>query len=152
MGYNTENTEWPTSTPVSDATKSRIDTLFSLLDSRDQSVGDRLADELFTEDGVMHGGAGTAHGTEALRHSRDKAWTIIQSRRHTVQRVYVHDAEAKDLLIIGTVAMGFPNGKELASEFTARILFAGDKIKNYNVWADTAPMGKAIQEAIAEKK
>ncbi|KAF2491272.1 hypothetical protein BU16DRAFT_564979 [Lophium mytilinum] len=159
MGYNTENTEWPTATPVPEVQKTIIDTLFNLLDDKSAGVGDKLADEIFTSDGILHGGAGTAKGTDAIRHARDNAWKIIHTRRHKVLRVYVHDAEAKDLLIVGHVTMGFPNGKENAGEFTARILFVAPeteggkpKIKDYNVWADTAPLSKAIQEALADAK
>ena len=50
MVYNTENTEWP-SFGVSDAIKNLISDFFLLLDKEDNSVGDKLANNIFTPNG-----------------------------------------------------------------------------------------------------
>jgi hypothetical protein len=62
MGYNTANTKWPTSVAIPDSDKSRIDTFFNLLDTDSPEVGDRLADEIFVEDGILSGPAGGVRG------------------------------------------------------------------------------------------
>jgi hypothetical protein len=160
--------------------------LFNLLDNNSPIVGDRLANEIFTSDGMMIASAGKAEGSEgikaisswgfliysqpafafkssaavvvenptsnrpsvflaAIRKSRNEAWKVIKTRRRKVLRVYAHDTEGLDLLIIGNVTMGLPNDKEVAGEFTARIVFVADekqgnpKIKLYTVWAVWIP-------------
>jgi hypothetical protein len=43
----------------------------------------------------------------AISHVRDQAWTTIKKRRHEIERVYAFDAEGLDLMLIGSVTMGF---------------------------------------------
>ena len=57
---------WPSAIPVSEATKAVIDTYFNLLDTNGKEVGDRLAGEIFTKDGVIIGPMGAIKGTEGL--------------------------------------------------------------------------------------
>jgi hypothetical protein len=66
MSYTTANTEWPSAIAVSAATKAVIDTYFNLLDTNSREVGDRLAREIFTEDGVIIGPTGEIKGTEGM--------------------------------------------------------------------------------------
>lgn len=49
MGYNTDTTEWP-SPPVKPAVKALLDRFLNLLDDTNSTVGDTLADEIFTHD------------------------------------------------------------------------------------------------------
>ena len=55
MGYNTASTNWALF-PISDKVKNVIDSLFATLDDTSLDAGDRLADEIFTADGVIDGG------------------------------------------------------------------------------------------------
>lgn len=52
MGYNTELTEWP-STKVPEPVMLQVDKLFAVLDSKASEAGDKLADEVFTTDGIL---------------------------------------------------------------------------------------------------
>lgn len=61
MGYNTDETAWP-AVSIPNTIKSLIDTFFSILDDSSDSAGPRLADEIFTSDGVLNGPAGSATG------------------------------------------------------------------------------------------
>lgn len=63
MGYNTAETEWPSSAKVSQDKQKLLDYYFSLLDTSEATVGDKLA-EIFTDDGCIMGPTGTARGHE----------------------------------------------------------------------------------------
>lgn len=63
MGNGTAETEWPSSTTVSEEKKAFLDNYFGLLDTNEAAAIDRLA-ELFTEDGCMITPAGKVEGPE----------------------------------------------------------------------------------------
>lgn len=52
MGYTVELTTWP-ATPLSEQTKQLLESLFVSLDDSSDSGGNRLAEEVFTPDGIM---------------------------------------------------------------------------------------------------
>jgi hypothetical protein len=64
MGYSTSSTEWPRAVSVPDETKTIIDTLFSLLDDTSETAGDKLAEDVFADDGVMESSTGKVEGKE----------------------------------------------------------------------------------------
>jgi hypothetical protein len=53
MGYWTASTDWPSIKPVPEPVKALIELFYSLADDTSSSAGDRMADEVFTSDGVM---------------------------------------------------------------------------------------------------
>lgn len=57
---------------------------------------------------------------------REGAWKVIQKRKHVVSRVYVFDAAANDLLLLGQVEQTLYNGKVYVGEWAARILVVYD--------------------------
>ena len=76
----------------------------------------------------------------AIRTCRKEAWKIVKARRHEIERVYVHDAKALDLQLVVKVTMTLSNGKDIESEFIARMLLQEQpegnvKIKLYTVVA-----------------
>lgn len=158
MGYNTELTEWP-STSVPQPAKLLVDKLFAVLDSKAPEAGDTLADEVFTKDGCLdsHHRFEGADGMQpdlcsnlmcptqrltldiAIRRSRINAWMTLTSRRHEVLKVYTDSYEGDDLLLIGQLTAGFASGELKRGEFIARIrlsqsLSAMPRIKSYKVW------------------
>ncbi|KAH7007451.1 hypothetical protein EDB80DRAFT_457706 [Ilyonectria destructans] len=149
MGYSTETTEWP-AIAMSTEAKTLIETFFTLMDDPSDGVGDKLADEIFTHDGILCGGLGVASGTTEIRKCRQNAWDLIKVRHHVVKKVYVHDKDAMDLMLIGSVEMVLENEKSISGEFTARIFFSNGinqkkRIQAYQVWSDSAPMREALQ-------
>lgn len=162
MGYSIEATEWP-AIAMSTEAKTLIETFFTLMDDTSDGVGDKLADEIFTHDGILCGGLGAAVGTTGttsdcpiftdacadhlnyfvaseIRKCRQNAWDLIKVRHHVVKKVYVHDKEAMDLMLIGNVEMVLKNEKSISGEFTARILFSNGidqkkRIQTYQVWS-----------------
>lgn len=64
MGYNTAETEWPSSTIVSEESKALLDHYFNLLDTNEATAGDTIA-KLFTQDGSMITSAGIIQGSES---------------------------------------------------------------------------------------
>ncbi|KAH7133892.1 hypothetical protein EDB81DRAFT_887701 [Dactylonectria macrodidyma] len=172
MGYNTENTKWPAAA-LSDEAKTQIDKFFSLLDDPSDGVGNKLADEIFTTDGSLHGGGGTANGSAGtkapslphiksnmtskadrtsqspspeIRKSRENAWKLIKVRHHVIQKVYAYDSDAADVMLIGTVEMVLQNDRKVKGEFTGQIVFdgSGDRTR-IKVYQDSAPLLKALR-------
>ncbi|KAJ9636451.1 hypothetical protein H2204_005284 [Knufia peltigerae] len=148
MGYNTELTEWP-STSVPQPAKLLVDKLFAVLDSKAPEAGDTLADEVFTKDGCLDSHH-RFEGADAIRRSRINAWMTLTSRRHEVLKVYTDSYEGDDLLLIGQLTAGFASGELKRGEFIARIrlsqsLSAMPRIKSYKVWMDASAM-KTVDE------
>ena len=75
MGYVTANTEWP-SVGVPAPVMGLVERYFLLMDHEDSSVGDSLADEIFTSDGEILA-AVSAHGTERESDFQDKIPVIM---------------------------------------------------------------------------
>lgn len=168
MGHSTEHTIWPYISPAKE-TKDLLDSLLSSMDSDETSVGDTLADNIFAPNGVIKSAHGIFEGskgkslhrtitgsarrhiircgrdsrcwyTAEIRRCRDQAWNLVTHRRHEVKRVYVHDSQVFDLLLIGSLEMLLKNGKHIRSEFTGRVLFTEIETKSlrillYQVWA-----------------
>ncbi|EXJ71832.1 uncharacterized protein A1O5_04333 [Cladophialophora psammophila CBS 110553] len=141
-GYNTESTEWPSIEDL-DIVKSLIDKFFNLLDNDSSAVGDILADEIFSSDARSGFGGHFFVGSEQIRESRDSAWAAVKARRHLINKVYVSDSKADDLLFIGHVTMNLRNGKEVAGEFTGRVKIANPgqspRLSLYQLWAVQSP-------------
>jgi hypothetical protein len=70
--------------------------------------------------------------------SRQQAYDVIATRRHSVIKVYASDLDGLDLLLIGEVTAGLPSGKEAKLGFTARMIMQtttkGLRMKLYEVW------------------
>ncbi|KAI8939892.1 hypothetical protein NX059_003621 [Plenodomus lindquistii] len=148
VSYVIDGTSWP-KFDVPDAIRALIEKFFTLMDDSGPGVGDKLADEVFTSDGVLVASAGTTRGSSEIRKCRDNAWSVIKKRRHTVRTVYIHDPECSDLMLIGDAEMGLADARSVNMQFTARIITGGDassapRIKMYQVWADTAAFAKAL--------
>ena len=74
-----------------------------------------------------------------IRKSRDNAWKLFETRKHTVSRVYSSNNEADDLLFIAWVAMDLKNGENVAGEFVGRLQMADTqsqipRIRSYSIW------------------
>ncbi|KAH6718655.1 hypothetical protein BKA61DRAFT_668996 [Leptodontidium sp. MPI-SDFR-AT-0119] len=142
------NTIWPDH-PAPKAVTAWVETLFSLLDSKDPSAPEKVA-ALYVEDAVVYGMAGKAVGTEAIVKARQNSWAHMDSRKHEVLRVYSSKNDFSDLLLIGRLSAKFKNGKEVTDDFIVRLVFQGDTGLNpkgslYQIWADSAPWVKVIQ-------
>ncbi|KAJ4176886.1 hypothetical protein NW759_017486 [Fusarium solani] len=128
-----------------------IDRFFNTLDSTDADAGDRLADEIFTQDGKLKLGGKWLVGSNAIRRSRDNMWNAITSRRHVIVKVYSSQADAcDDLLLLGNNTIQVRSGKTVQFDFVARIRLEGPnssdpRIKSCETWADSAPVKEALQ-------
>lgn len=166
------NTIWPDH-PAPNAVTAWVETLFSLLDSKDPSAPEKVA-ALYVEDAVVYGMAGKAVGTEgplphllerteerelrlimvrlAIVKARQNSWAHMDSRKHEVLRVYSSKNDFSDLLLIGRLSARFKNGKEVTDDFIVRLVFQGDtgldpKGSLYQIWAvsEARPMAYAAQ-------
>jgi hypothetical protein len=70
--------------------------------------------------------------------SRKNAWSIVKKRKHSVKRVYVHNTDFSDLMLLGSVEMTVADGQSVDMEFTARMvvqLGPPARLQSYEVWA-----------------
>jgi len=143
------NTVWP-DTPVPEAVKKFLETLYTTIDSKDPSVPGRVA-AMYTEDAIVYGAAGKATGRAEIIQAREKSWAHMETRKHEVLRVYSNKADFSDILFIGKLTAKFKNGNEASDEFVVRLVFENDPNvkppigKLYQIWADSAPWIKAMK-------
>lgn len=64
MHDNTSDTEWASAIEIPNDIRELIDGYFSLLDTNRGDVGDRLVDEIFAPDAVIHGPKATFEGSD----------------------------------------------------------------------------------------
>ena len=62
MGYPTDSAKWPTTVPST--VVQLYDLFFSLVDTRSETAGIQLAEEIFTKDGVFMATSGSFQGSE----------------------------------------------------------------------------------------
>lgn len=60
-----------------------------------------------------------------IRKSRKQAWNVITKRRHEILQVYMDDPGDRDLMLRGTIECELVNGKQLKSNFGARLVLDG---------------------------
>lgn len=158
MTYVTENTEWPTAVEIKISVKELIDLYYSLADNPD-ATGERFATEVFSADGEIKASK-SCRGTEGvyrlpficssvadlvlseIKRYRDGAWDTVALRRHTIKRVYAHDADGTDLMILAVNTTGLKDGQSVTGDFTARIIVDQEslsreqpRLKYVQVWA-----------------
>ncbi len=68
MGYSTDSTVWPLPHLSTDV-KQLIDRFFSLVDNKGSDSGERLAREVFTEDGKFFATSGDFEGSAGMKHN-----------------------------------------------------------------------------------
>jgi hypothetical protein len=62
----------------------------------------------------------------------------VKKRKHSVKRVYIHNTDCSDLMLLGSVEMTVANGERVDMEFTARMvvqLGPPARLLSYQVWA-----------------
>ncbi|KAF2774168.1 hypothetical protein EJ03DRAFT_346803 [Teratosphaeria nubilosa] len=122
LPYPIEDTIWPTATTIGQETKDLLALFYTLADDAGPDAGPRMVKDVFSSHGTMRAATGVYEGAEAISDSRANAWTQVSIRRHTIQRVYVHDDMAQDLMALGTAEMMLRNGDRRVSRFAARLV------------------------------
>ncbi|KAH6867681.1 hypothetical protein B0T10DRAFT_524260 [Thelonectria olida] len=120
MRYPIEGTHWM-SDSVGQHIKDLVATFYELADSKESDAGTRMATEVFTEDAVLITANGTFQGFLEISKSRENAWSIVNSRKHRVLKVFSGNDKVPELSILGTGEMKFKNGKEISSPFACYI-------------------------------
>ena len=70
----------------------------------------------------------TKHSDIEIRNTpRGPAWHGIASRKHTVTKIYVCDAAARDLMLIGNLEMILDGGTRVDPGFAARVVVDGSR-------------------------
>jgi len=146
----TTNTEWP-AIPVPETLKKLMDHFFVIMDKNTPGAGARLAAEVFTPEATFILSGGTYVGTEEIKVSRIEAWKVVASRDHKIRKVYTCNDDASDLLFIGRAKMTLINGKYIEGDFIGRAIYQNFnspdvKMKHFQVWGDSGPVIRALQD------
>jgi len=134
-----DNASFPSTPQVSDEVKNIINEFYALADVKDPNNGKTMAEEIFTQNAVIHMPHITFSGKEEITQCRSKAWDTVKFRKHTIHRVYAADMQGKDILACGTVESHPTEGQPTIQEFASRAVFEEAKgrmmIKSYQGWA-----------------
>ncbi|KAH8648259.1 hypothetical protein BGZ61DRAFT_376428 [Ilyonectria robusta] len=120
MSYTSKNTLW-LSDSIGQDVKDLITKFYTLADPKESNAGTRMATEVFTNDAVLVTANGTFRGVSEIARSRDNAWSVVESRKHRVLKVFASDQEDPELSILGAVEMSVKNGRSLDSPFACHV-------------------------------
>lgn len=90
--------------------------------------------DIFTVDGVWKTPMATYTGHDELSQS-GTLWTALRtmkSMRHWVSKIYLNDAEAKDMMVLGRIRMEDLEGNVHDVNFGARVIFGLDETPGIN--------------------
>ncbi|KAK2123315.1 hypothetical protein NOF04DRAFT_1282760 [Fusarium oxysporum II5] len=113
------STIWP-ALSISAEAKQLVDHFFTLVDSKFSDSGERIANEIFTKDGIFILADGTFKGTAEISTSRKTSWKSITFRHHEILKVYA-DYSGTDFILIGRLRVQTALGQESVRQFVARI-------------------------------
>ncbi|KAH7002657.1 hypothetical protein EDB80DRAFT_616073 [Ilyonectria destructans] len=151
MHYSIEGAQWlPDS--VGQHIKDLVATFYELADSKELDAGTRMATEVFTKDAELITANGTFQGFSEISKSRENAWSVVESRKHRVLKVFSGNDQVPELSILGTGEMEFKNGKTINSPFACHVKLdssdptAGVRISFMQVFANTASLSAMLVE------
>lgn len=77
-------------------------------------------------------------------------WAAVSARHHVVSGVYAAVDGKDEVMLFGHVDYSLKNGRDLATEWSARMVFdgTGEKLALYQVWLDASPMIVALGKRI----
>ncbi|KAE8332945.1 hypothetical protein BDV39DRAFT_199949 [Aspergillus sergii] len=141
---------WPISHP-SPEVKQLVSRFFALVDTNSEEVGQALADEIFTPDGVLITANAMFQGSAEISQSRKGAWTTVKTRQHTILKGYVNDAHGMDIVLVGNLKIETLAGTKTNLEFVARMKIIegqlGPRICKYQVVSPAPQVSRPILEA-----
>ncbi|RVX74790.1 hypothetical protein B0A52_01067 [Exophiala mesophila] len=154
MSYTIAEVKWPSTVKIGPSVKQLIQRALSLLDDTTSEAGQRMVDEVYTDDATVVFSSGEHRGREEILHCRDNVWRVVHSRRHIFEKVYAHNDTDRDLMAFGRVEVGLRNGKDIIAPFSAHILVdpesvAADppRLREFRGYVDTSPILLALQSA-----
>ncbi|EXJ66769.1 uncharacterized protein A1O5_09964 [Cladophialophora psammophila CBS 110553] len=124
MSSRVSSTSWP-STAVPKAVQDLLDYFFSLMDTNSDEAGLKLIEDIFTPEATFISSSGVFKGSAEIRGSRKKAWELVESRYHSIVKVFSATSDGSDLLMIGSAILGLKNGKKIEGDFIARAVIEG---------------------------
>ncbi|RSL96343.1 hypothetical protein CDV31_013521 [Fusarium ambrosium] len=122
MSYVMEGSIWPDN-PVPTATKQLIARLLEIGDTDTPDSGEKMAQEIFTHDGVLDHCTYRFEGREAISKCRSgpkPPGNRITKSRHHISRVYSQTGKVDDLMLIGERVVEFEKGQTVNNMFAAR--------------------------------
>ncbi|KAJ5756892.1 uncharacterized protein N7511_007074 [Penicillium nucicola] len=136
MQNDKDSPVWPSLQPSS-GVKQLVSRFFALVDTNSEEVGQTLADDIFTQDGVFITANGTFQGAAEISQSRNGAWATVKTRQHKILKCYVNDTHFTDIFLVGNLKLETLSGTHASLEFIARMKIEdeewGPKICQYQV-------------------
>jgi hypothetical protein len=97
-----------------------------------------MASEIFTADGIWKTPVGTFIGSEEISKSRHQAWEKCEWRQIDVLKVYGHDEQGRELILLGRSTWKNKDGTGLTGDFVARADIedggGGPRLKLFQGW------------------
>ncbi|KAH8802615.1 hypothetical protein F5884DRAFT_860978 [Xylogone sp. PMI_703] len=123
MSYVTESTTWP-GQPIPKEYKSLLQRLYSISDTKDESIGRRLATEVFTPDGEIQIGARKIKGSDEIIASQklEVSWEGVETKQHKLLTVEIINGKDNELYVTGRRRSRRSNGQETEKTFTSYII------------------------------
>ncbi|KAF2103212.1 hypothetical protein NA57DRAFT_72192 [Rhizodiscina lignyota] len=94
---------------------------------------------LFLPDGVCKTPLATYSGKDELGQSRAKRWARLNSSKHDVLKLFPHDEEGKEFMMLGMLTEKFKDGRDEQAHFAARVEIENNekevpKLKFFQAW------------------
>lgn len=104
-----------------------------------------------TKDGTLIMGTKKATGYDNILELRKGLWSgPVKTRLHTLKQIFPFGDDSKNVMLHGSVDYGLKNGKEVTVEWAGRALLVEEggklKMKEYQVYLDSAPVANAIKD------
>lgn len=145
MSSHSYASEYPAGIDFDPAFRKFFEDFYAVSDTPD--VHDKYADN-FTDDATLIMASKTVKGRAEIIGLRNAMWEKVSSRLHSPLKIFPAGAKGADeVMLYGTVAYTFKDGKEGAVDWAARanLVKDGEKVKMryYQVYLDTAAMQAA---------
>ena len=121
-------------TSAGDVRQTRLDALFAAIDAKDTSA---FLDFLADDASFRFGSAPAAEGREAIGEAVEGFFSTIAGLEHTLAWTF---ADGDTLVCEGDVTYTRHDGSKIALPFVDVFDMDGDKIKNYKIYMDIAPL------------
>ncbi|ETN36207.1 uncharacterized protein HMPREF1541_08484 [Cyphellophora europaea CBS 101466] len=123
---------------------------YRISDDPSEQAHVEYADSL-TKDGTLVMGTKKGTGYDNILELRKGLWSgPIKTRKHHLKQIFPFGDDSKNVMLHGFVDYGLKNGKEVQVEWAGRAVLVEEegklKMKEYQVYLDSAPVLNAVKE------
>lgn len=124
--YAFKNTSFPSKyNPIATSSIALLDKFFRIVDTSapqdGEQQGQQLVDEIFTSEGIWKTPLKTFTGSQDLSNSLLGIWDTRKARIHEVLKVFVHDEQGLEWMMLGRMTVNYTDGRREDLHFAARV-------------------------------